>query len=51
MNTVSMIAMHSVSASTDDDQSFRAITLMSCCGLALSLCLVALGVDLGGAWL
>jgi hypothetical protein len=37
MKTISMIA---------SDRAFKAITALSCSGLALSLCLIAFGMDL-----
>jgi hypothetical protein len=37
MNTISMMA---------SDRAFKAISALSCCGLALSLCLMAFGMDL-----
>jgi hypothetical protein len=44
MNTILMIAANAFSAETD--HSLRGIALLSCCGLAVSLCLMAFGVDL-----
>lgn len=33
------------------DRAFKAITTMSCFGLAVSLCMVAFGMDLNPVWL
>jgi hypothetical protein len=38
MKTISMMA---------SDRAFKAITALSCSGLALSFCLMAFGMDLG----
>jgi hypothetical protein len=32
------------------DRAFKAITTMSGCGLALSFCIVAFGMDLNAVW-
>lgn len=42
MKTISSIAA---------DQSFKAMSVLSCIGLAVSVCLMALGMDLNAAWL
>ena len=42
MKTISSIAA---------DHSFKAITMMSCFGLVVSFCLMALGMDLNSVWL
>ena len=42
MKTISMIA---------SDRAFRAISALSCGGLALSFCLMAFGMDLTIGWL
>jgi hypothetical protein len=49
VNTVS-ISLRLASASAAVDHSFPVIAVFSCAGLAVSLCLVALGVNLGLAW-
>jgi hypothetical protein len=49
MNTVS-ISLRLAAAPATAAHSFRAVALFSCVGLAVSLCLVALGVNLGLAW-
>jgi hypothetical protein len=46
MTTVSMVSMRPISEALADDYSFRTMTLFSCIGLAASLCLMTLGVDL-----
>lgn len=55
MNTVSNIASSRVlrffDAPRNSDQSLQAVSLLSCFGLVISLCMVGLGFDLGGAWL
>jgi hypothetical protein len=33
------------------DRAFKAITTMSCSGLALSFCMMAFGMDLNSVWL
>jgi hypothetical protein len=33
------------------DHSFRAMTILSCFGLAVSFCLMAFGMDLNSVWL
>lgn len=42
MKTISSIAA---------DQSFKAMSALSCIGLAVSVCLMALGMDLNAGWL
>jgi hypothetical protein len=42
MNSMSMI---------DADRAFKTIATLSCCGLVLSFCLMALGMDLNTGWL
>jgi hypothetical protein len=49
MNTVS-ISRRLASAPIAAAHSFRAVALFSCAGLAISLCLVASGVNLGLGW-
>jgi hypothetical protein len=49
MNTVS-ISQRLASAPTAVGHSFKAVALFSCTGLAMSLCLIALGVNLGLGW-
>jgi hypothetical protein len=51
MTALLLASMHSIVDAESGDQSFRLISLFSCCGLAASLGLVALGVDLSPAWL
>ena len=51
MNTVSSLVIRWFDAPCGTDQSLPAISLLSCLGLAVSLGLAGLGIDLGGAWL
>jgi len=48
---MSVISIVSVPDTAADDQSFKTITLFSCFGLVVSLCLMVAGVDLGAAWI
>jgi hypothetical protein len=50
MTMISAISAHSVPAAQFGDHSTKAIALFSCAGLAVSICLMAIGVDLGTAW-
>jgi len=56
MNSISATAMHAtpvtaaIPAAMASDQSLKAITLLSCVGLVASICLAALGLDLGAGW-
>jgi hypothetical protein len=45
-----VISIVSVPETAADDQSFKTITLFSCVGLVVSLCLMVVGIDLGAAW-
>ena len=47
MSVISNVSGPEIAA---DDQSFKTITLFSCFGLVVSLCLMVAGVDLGAAW-
>ena len=38
-------------ASITADRAFKVVTMMSCFGLAVSLCLIAFGMDLNSVWL
>jgi hypothetical protein len=51
MNTVASLVLRIFDAPRGADQSLRAISLVSCIGLALSLGLIGFGFDLGGGWL
>ena len=51
MNTVSSLVLRAFDAPRGADQSLQAVALVSCFGLAVSLCLVGLGFDLGSVWL
>ena len=42
-----MKAISSIAA----DQSFKAMSLVSCIGLAVSVCMMALGMDPNAVWL
>ena len=46
MTAILLASMHSIVDTKSGDQSFKLVLLFSCCGLAASLGLVALGVDL-----
>jgi len=56
MNSISVTAMDAtpvtaaIPAAMASDQSLKAITLLSCVGLVASICLAALGLDLGAGW-
>ena len=45
MTSISIISVPEIAA----DQSFKVITLFSCVGLVVSLCLMTAGIDLGFA--
>jgi hypothetical protein len=47
---MSVISIVSVPGIAVDDQSFKTVTLFSCFGLVVSLCLMVAGIDLGAAW-
>ena len=51
MTAILLASMQSIVDPKSGDQSFKLILLSSCCGLAASLGLVALGVDLTSTWL
>jgi hypothetical protein len=51
MTAILRASMHSIVDAESGDQSFKLILLFSCCGLAVSIGLIALGVDLTPAWL
>jgi len=46
MTSISIISVPEIAAA---DQSFKVITLFSCVGLVVSLCLMTAGIDLGFA--
>jgi hypothetical protein len=48
MTSISMVSVAEIAA---DDQSLKAITLFSCVGLVVSLCLMTAGIDLGPAFI
>ena len=51
MSSISITAMHSFPAAMASDQSFKAVAMFSCLGLAASVCLTALGLDPSAGWL
>ncbi len=51
MTTISLVSMRPVSATRFDREALKLVSLFSCCGLAASICLLALGVDLSPPWL
>ena len=51
MTALLLASLHSIVDAESGDQSFKLVLLFSCCGLAASLGLVALGVDLTPALL
>lgn len=50
MTIIPMVSTHSVAHAWTDDQSLKVIALLSCLGLAATLCVVGLGVDLSAGW-
>jgi hypothetical protein len=50
-STVSSLVLRIFDAPRSADQSLQAVALLSCLGLVISLGLIGLGFDLGGAWL
>jgi hypothetical protein len=51
MNTISSRVLRIFAARHVADPSLRAVSLLSCFGLFISLGLIGLGFDLGGSWL
>jgi hypothetical protein len=51
MTTVSLVSTRPVADVKSGDQSFKLIALFCCSGLAATIGLLALGVDLSAAWL
>jgi hypothetical protein len=51
MTTISLVSMRPVAESQSDRESLKVVLLFCCCGLAASISLLALGVDLSPAWL
>jgi len=51
MTAILLASMHSIANAESGDQSFKLISLFCCCGLAASIGLVAIGVDLSPVWL
>ena len=50
MTALLLASMHSIVDAESGDHSFKLVLLFSCCGLAASIGLLALGVDLTPAW-
>lgn len=48
MTSISIVSVPEIAA---DDQSLKVITLFSCVGLVVALCLVTAGIDLGSTWI
>jgi hypothetical protein len=51
MTTISMVSVRSVSEAQANGFSLKTIVLFSCIGLAVSLCLMTIGVDVSAGWL
>ena len=51
MTTILLAAVHAIAESQTDRESFKTVLMFSCCGLAASIGLLAVGVDLPAAWL
>jgi hypothetical protein len=51
MSTISFVSTHQAARVGSGDQSFKLIVLFCCSGLAATIGLLALGVDLSAAWL
>jgi hypothetical protein len=51
MSTISFVSAREVAEAKSGEQSFKLIALFCCSGLAASIGLLALGVDLSAAWL
>jgi len=51
MTAISLASKHSISDTKSGDQSFKLVWLFCCGGLAVSMGVLALGVDLTVAWL
>jgi hypothetical protein len=51
MSSISFVSTRSVAELKSGDQSFKLIALFCCSGLAATIGLLALGVDLSAAWL
>jgi hypothetical protein len=51
MSTISFVSTRQVAEVKSGDQSFKLIVLFCCSGLAATIGLLALGVDLSAAWL
>jgi hypothetical protein len=50
MSMISVVSMRSIGAARADDHSSKPVALFCCVGLMVSLCLVALGIDLSAGW-
>jgi len=51
MTTILLVSTHPAVESQSDRESFKTVLLFCCCGLAASIGLLTLGVDLSAAWL
>ncbi len=51
MNTISLLVLRAFDLPRGADQSLQAISIISCFGLAVSLCLIGLGLDVGSVGL
>ena len=51
MTMISLVSSRPIGAAKQGDQSFKAIALFCCCGLAASFGLIALGVNTAAPWL
>jgi hypothetical protein len=51
MTAILLAAAHLIADTHSDRESFKTVSMVSCCGLAVSIGLLALGIDLPVAWL
>jgi hypothetical protein len=51
MTTILLATVHSIAETQSDRESFKSVLLFCCCGLAASIGLLTLGIDLSAAWL
>lgn len=50
MSMISVVSTRSIGAVRADDRSSKSVALFCCVGLAVSLCLIASGMDLSAGW-
>jgi hypothetical protein len=50
MSMISVASMNSMGVARAIDASAKSVVLFCCVGLAVSLCLIASGFDLGAGW-